>query len=176
MPLRDGIPLAVRLADGSAAVVQSPVVDPVPGAMDIHAFLDNMEWVGQVANPVAYAPHLRKAPLPGMTKKSVLIQFAKGDRIVPNPATTAVLRAGELADRATYYRHNLASIENPALPKPGHGFMVATAAFGEIARGAQNQIAIFLSTDGKRVIHPQPTRFFEVPITDTLPEGLNFVQ
>jgi hypothetical protein len=32
------------------------------------------------------------------------MQLAKGDMVVPNPANTAVIRAGELTDRATYFR------------------------------------------------------------------------
>src|SRR5438034_1842688 len=35
-------------------------------------------------------------------------QMAKGDQSVPNPNGTAILRAGDLADRATFYRHDLA--------------------------------------------------------------------
>ena len=62
---------------------------------------------------MAYAPHLRKDPLAGVPAKSVIVQFAKGDQIVPNPATTALFRAGDLADRATFYRHDLAFAENP---------------------------------------------------------------
>jgi hypothetical protein len=163
------------LADGTTASIQSPVINTVAGAMDIQEFLERAEWAGQGANPVAYAPYLRKAPLSG-SGKPVIVQVATGDRFVPNPATTALLRAGDLADRATHYRHDLASLENPALPKAAHGFMVNTPAFGDIARGAQEQIAAFLASDGVLVIHPQPTRFFEVPIAGPLPEGLNFIR
>ena len=63
----------------------------------------SFEWVQQAGNPVAYAPHLRKGPLPGMLEKHVIFQFAQGDQTVPSPTTTAILRAGDLADRATYY-------------------------------------------------------------------------
>jgi len=44
-----------------------------------------------------------------------------------------------------------------------------------IARGAQEQIATFFASDGQEVIHPEPARFFEVPIVLPLPEGLNFI-
>src|SRR5262249_32770690 len=96
MPLRDGIPLTVRLADGTDYVIQSPVVNTVVGAMAIQELFENTEWVSQSGNPVAYAPHLRKAPLPGMPAKSVLVQFAKGDQNVVNPTAAALLRAGDL--------------------------------------------------------------------------------
>ena len=49
-----------------------------------------------------------KDPLPGVPAKKVLIGFVKGDQYVPDPTTTAFLRAGDLADRATFYRYDLA--------------------------------------------------------------------
>jgi len=57
----------------------------------------------QFADAVAYSPHLRKLPLRGVPAKPLIIQFARGDQTVPNPATTAMLRAGDLADRAMTY-------------------------------------------------------------------------
>src|SRR4029450_11927558 len=109
----------------------------------------------------------------------VLQPIAKGDQTVPNPATTAMLRAGDLADRAMFYRHDLASAERPTLPKNPHVFMVGiSAAFGflEIGLPVQRQIAIFFASDGGIVIHPDPARFFELPITGPLPEALNYVR
>jgi hypothetical protein len=173
MPLRDGIPVTVQLADGTTQVIQSPVINNVSGAIAIQEVLDNFEWVAQVGSPVAYAPHLRRAPLPGVPAKSVIFQFAKGDLGAPNPNTTAILRAGDLADRTLYYRHDLARTERPSLPISAHTFMVSIAAFRDIALGAQAQIATFFASDGETVIHPEPARFFEVPIQGPLPENLN---
>ena len=175
LPLRDGVPLPVRLSDGTNHIIVSPVINDVPGASEIQALLEQYEWVQQWANPVAYAPHLRRTPLPGVPQKTVLIQFARGDQVVPNPLTTAMLRAGDLADRATLYRHDLASAENPSLSKPGHGFAYLVSAFGDISRGAQEQIATFFESDGATVIHPEPDRFFEVPVALPLPEDLSFI-
>jgi hypothetical protein len=177
MPLRDGVPLVVRLADGTERVIQSPVINTVPGAMQIQEVFEHTEWVSQSGNPVAYAPHLRRSPLAGIAAKSVIYQFAKGDQIVPNPATTAILRAGALADRATFYRHDLAFAENPQLPTNPHGFLTRLdiPGFRAITRGAQQQIATFFATDGAAVIHPEPARFFEVPISLPLPEDLNYI-
>ena len=150
------------------AVVRGPAIQEV---------LERQEWAALAGSPLAYAPHLRKDPLPGVPAKSVIVQFAKGDLAVPNPTTTALLRAGDLADRATYYRHDLAFAENPALGTGPHNFMIniGIAAFREIALGAQSQIATFFASDGTEVIHPQPARFFETPITLPLPEGLNYI-
>src|SRR5713101_5163235 len=177
MPLRDGVALVVRLADGTERVIQSPVINTVPGAMQIQEVIDHTEWVSQSGDPVAYAPHLRRSPLAGIAAKSVIYQFAKGDQIVPNPATTAILRAGDLADRATFYRHDLAFAENPQLPTIPHGFLTRLDILGfrAITLGAQEQIATFFATDGAVVIHPDPARFFETPIQGPLPEDLSFI-
>ena len=85
MPLRDGIPLMVRLADGTTQVIESPVINTVAGAMAIQEVFERTEWVSQTGNPVAYAPHLRKDPLAGVPAQPVIFQFAKGDQTVPNP-------------------------------------------------------------------------------------------
>jgi hypothetical protein len=177
MPLRDGEPLIVRLADGTERVIQSPEINTVPGAMPIQEVFEHTEWVSESGNPVAYAPHIRKAPLAGVPAKSVIYQFAKGDQVTPNPATTALLRAGALADRATFYRHDLAFAENPLLPTIPHGFLTAVhiPGFRAITQGAQQQVATFFATDGATVIHPEPARFFETPIAGSLPERLNFI-
>jgi hypothetical protein len=179
MPLRDGVPLTVRLADGTSHVIQSPVINTVDGAMAIQEVIENTEWVSQSGNPVAYAPHLRKAPLAGVPARSVILQLAKSDQIVPNPTATALLRAGDLADRTTFYRHDLAFAENPAVPRNPHGFLTAIGTgiplVTEIALSAQRQIATFLASDGTDIIHPEPARFFEVPIVGPLPEDLNYI-
>src|SRR5262245_19100505 len=99
LPLREGVPLRVGLADGTGVVIQSPVVNTVPGAIAIQEVLENREWAQMSGEPLAYAPHLRKAPLEGVPAKPVIIQFAKGYRNTPNPTTTALLRTGDLADR-----------------------------------------------------------------------------
>jgi len=107
----------------------------------------------------------------------VVYQIAKGDQTVPNPVATAILRAGDLADRATFYRHDLARAENPTFPKNPHGFMVRSdiPAFRAITLPVQQQIGVFFATDGTEIIHPEPARFFEVPIVLPLPEDLSFI-
>jgi hypothetical protein len=107
-------------------------------------------------------------------------RFSPGDlaRII-NPNVTALIRAGDLADRATFYRHDLAFPDNPGLPTNPHRFLVATdvAAFRPIALAAQAQIATFFASDGTLIIQPPgvPEEFFEVPIVGPLPEDLNYV-
>jgi hypothetical protein len=160
---------------------EPPVINTVAGAMAIQEVIDKWEWAQQSGDPLAYAPHLRKAPLPGMPAKSVIYQFGKGDRRSPNPTTTALLRAGDLADRAMFYRHDLAFAEDPGVGAgTAHGFGIAVgspnALVRAIALGVQEQIAVFLASDGTVIIHPEPARFFEVPIELPLPEKLNYIR
>jgi hypothetical protein len=159
------------------------VTNTVPGAMAIQEVIDNTEWVSQAGNPVAYARHLRQSPLAGVEPGPVIIQFAKGDQTVPNPTATAILRAGNLADRATYFRNDLlfsavdAANTGPATPERAlllntvrnpHTFLtnVATPYGGPFAIGAQVQIAIFFMSDGTTVIDPDPFAGFDPPLVD----------
>lgn len=92
----------------------------------------------------------------------------------------AIIRAGDLADRVTYYRHDLAFEEDPSVASVDPHFHVtlindANPLVQAVARGAQEQIATFLASDGATLIHPEPARLFEVPIVPPLPEGLNFI-
>jgi hypothetical protein len=156
---------------------QPPVVNDVPGAMAIQQLLDRNEWAQQAGNPVSYAPFIRSNPLPGNSPKPVLIQFGRGDQTVPNPTTTAILRAGKLANAAVQYRNDLAYAANPAVPKNPHTFLTNIAGAGApYAIGAQRQIADFFASKGLTVTDPDGAGpIFEVPSKD-LPEGLNFIR
>ena len=156
---------------------QPPVINTVVGAMEIQEVLDHLKWASQSASSLACAPYLRKTPLVGMPAKSVVFQFNIGDQIATNPTTTAVLRAGDLADRATYFRNDLAYAENNLVPQNPHLLirLITTPSVAAMARGIQEQIAVFLASDGNLIIHPEPSRFFEVPIRGPLPEDLNFI-
>ncbi len=134
---------------------QPTVTNTVPGAMAIQKALDRFQWVQQAGNPVSYARHIRRQPLHGNSPKPVLFQFAKGDLTVPNPTTTAILRAGNLADRATYFRNDLAFAANPAVSKNPHTFLTNISGAGAgYAIGAQTQMATFFASGGVTVIDP----------------------
>ena len=155
-----------------------PLVNTVPGAQAIDVVLDHTQWVTQAGNPVSYAPFIRKQPLAGHMAKPVILQFAKGDKTVPNPTTSAILRAGALADRATYFRNDLAYQVNPAVGKNPHVFLtnIGNAASAGYALAAQRQIAIFFASRGLTTIDPDGSGlFFETPIQNPLPESLNFI-
>ena len=154
------------------------VVNTVPGAADIQAFIDRSQWVTQAGNPVSYAPYLRKQPLDGHSAKPVIVQFAKGDAEVPNPTSSAIIRAGGLSDRTTYFRNDLAYAFNPAVGKNPHTFLtnIGNAAQAPYAVMAQTQIAVFFASRGMLTIDPDMAGlFFEVPILGPLPETLNFI-
>src|SRR5262245_30912342 len=179
MPLRDGLPLTVRLSDGTTQVIQSPVVNTVAGAMEIQKVFEWREWVSQTGNTAAYAPHLRKDPLPGVPVRPVLFQFDVGDQINPNPTNAAIVRAGDLADRATIYRNDLAFAENPAVPKNQHSFLMRLDSpvplVRQIALAAKDQIATFLASGGTEIIDPEPSRFFEDLLDVSLLEDLDYI-
>src|SRR5262249_41627437 len=179
LPLRSGVPYHARLEDGPSRDIRSPVTNDVTGAMAIQELIDRMRWVQQAASPPAYAPHLHRSPLLGVPAKSVLYQLPKGDQTIANPWETATIRAGHLADRATFYRHDLAFAEDPTMPRDPHGFVNmithTNPNVSDVARGYQAQIATFFASGGKTIIHPEPARFFEVPIALPLPEALNYI-
>jgi hypothetical protein len=158
-----------------------PVVNAVADAMPIQKVIDNNEWVSQSGNPVAYAPYIRNSRLDGRKPNPVIFQIAKGDQTVPNPTGAAILRAGDLADRATYFRNDLAFASNPATPKNPHTFLtrITTPSVAAFAIAAQQQIATFFASDGSLTIDPDGAgSIFETPIglTELLDaERLNFI-
>lgn len=157
---------------------QPVAVHSTPGAMEIQQLFDRMSWVSQPANPVAYAAYLRQSPLPGHPTKRVLLQFARGDRSMTNPTTTALIRAGQLTDRTTLYRADLAQTSDPrGMPKNPHNFMLGVdTPERPFALAAQRQIVIFLKTEGAQTIDPDGDGpIFETPIKGPLPEDLGFL-
>jgi len=156
---------------------QPPLVDTVPGADAIQSTLDEQIWAQTPADPVAWAPYIRAQPLSGSDPKAVIVQFAKGDMTVPNPTATAILRAGGLADRATYFRNDIAGPGGTQLYANPHTFLtgIANPATATVALEAQAQMATFLASGGAVTIDPDgPGPVFETPIAGPLPEVLNF--
>jgi hypothetical protein len=128
-----------------------------PGPPAVEAFLARTEWLGRRGDPVAFARHLRLAPLPGVEPAAVLVQWARGDRVVPNATTGALLAAGALADVATVFRHDRVADRLDAAFAEPHGFLLWTGApglAGAIGRAAQDQAARFLRSPGPEVPVP----------------------
>ena len=129
-------------------------------------------------DPIAYAPHLHKQPLAGVPEKRILIQFYTADRNHENPQTSALIRAGALQDRATYYRHDLAFAANAVLAKNPHQFLqnLHVAVNRPITLALQGQAANFIASDGTQIDQLLPANYFEVPIQSPLPETLNYIR
>jgi hypothetical protein len=176
-PLRDSAALTVKLADGRVISIRGPVTNRIAGAMDIQRVQEWKEWCSLAGDPIAYAPHLRKLPLAGVSPKRVLVQFYKADRNFENPQSSALIRAGELQDRSTYYRHDLAVAADPLLAKNPHQFFqnMHVAANRPITLALQEQAAAFIASDGGQISQPSPAEYFEVPIQGPLPEALNYI-
>jgi hypothetical protein len=144
---------------------------PVTASADetaIQQLIDRTEWAQQAGNPAAYAPYLT-AP--------VIFQFARGDQTVPNPTTSAILRACGCADRATLYRHDLFVRDNPTVGRNPHTFLtnVGSPVTAPIAFAAQQQLATFFASDGATTIDPDAGGpYFETP-TSMVPEDLAFI-
>ena len=140
---------------------QAPVINLVPGAMEIQRIADVFNWIAQAGESTAWAPFIRKSPLPGQAAKAVIIQFARGDKTNPNPSTTAIIRAGDLADCATFFRNDLAFLSNLGFPKNPHTFLTniaGTPAVAAVAIGAQTQIEVFFASNGALTIDPDGSR------------------
>jgi uncharacterized protein (TIGR03437 family) len=156
-------------------------INAVAGAIEIQNVFDLAEWLQMRGDPLAYAPHLRLSPLPGVPEKRVLWQFARGDRTVPNPQNSGLIRAAGMRESSQLYRHDLARAIISQLPENPHSFLAeieSTLGFA-VAVATQQQMAGFFATDGAeipdtnslvRVIFGR--KIFETPTV--LPEDLGF--
>ena len=166
-------------------------VTTVPGAIDIQNFFETVEWLGMSGDPIAFAPHLKISPLPGLSARPVLIQFARGDRTVPNPSNSALVAAAGLQSSTWLYRHDLARPLAPDLPVNPHPYLVLFVSLDggtitlpglsglAVSLDAQQQIAGFVTADGATIPDPNGLsallfgiKVFEVPAA--LPEDLGF--
>jgi fermentation-respiration switch protein FrsA (DUF1100 family) len=158
---------------------QPPVINTVPGAIDIQKLEDTGNWLSQSGDPLAWAPFIRKSPLPGELAKNVIIQFARGDKTNPNPTTTALIRSGDLADRTTLFRNDLAFALGVGFGKNPHTFLTNIGGppfVTLVAIEAQTQIAVFFASNGVLTIDPDGAGpLFETPINGPLPEDLAFI-
>jgi hypothetical protein len=174
-----GIPVPAPFFNENIPLRNLPIViNQVAGAMDIQRYFDEIAWISASGDGASYAPNIRKEPLSGMSPKAILINFGKGDSSAPNPRTTQLLRAGGYADVATFYRNDLAYAEDHAIYKNPHTYVqkwMLGGLSGPIGRGGLEQMAIFLASRGQTIIHPEPARFFEVPVLQPLPEDFSYI-
>jgi hypothetical protein len=158
-----------------------PVIDTVPGASAIQRQLEWSEWATESGNPAAYAVHLRSRPLAGVPAKTVILQYARGDQTVPNPTTSAIIRAGSLQDRTTAFRNDLAFAADPTFPKNPHTFLtrlpgLAPPGAAAVAVAAQDQIAQFFASGAATVVDPDGAGpLFETPLSGPPWEDLAYI-
>lgn len=134
------------------------VKEPPAGALEIQDYFDRVEWLGQAADPVAFAPYLAQVPLDGRARP-VLYQWAVGDRTVPNPTTESLLRAGDLLRVSSLYRHDTVAAGLPERFRANpHDFLTWTffPDVADIARAAQEQIVRFFLSGGQKIEQVDP--------------------
>src|SRR5262249_37654678 len=124
LPLRHGVPLADRLADGTNAIIQSPGIKTPSGALAIQKVMERRQCIMMAGEAAPAALHLQKMPLPGRTAKPMSHEFPRGNTSQPNPPTSASLRPGFLTAPSSSYRHVLAFAENPTLDRNPHQFLI----------------------------------------------------
>jgi hypothetical protein len=145
-----------------------PPAIATPDQVAIQQFLEWSIWEQQPANPAAYAPYV---------SRPVILQFARGDETVPNPTTSAILRAGNLGGRATLFRNDLAFATVPGYTvKNPHTFLTnVSGTSAPFAFAAQQQMATFFTSDGTTTIDPDGAGpYFETP-TSMIPEDLAYL-
>src|SRR5260370_27479621 len=119
-----GVPVAAPFFNENIPLRTLPIAtNQVAGAMDIQKYFDEIAWIAASGDGVSYAPHIRKEPLTGMSPKSILINFGKGDEWAPNPRTTQLLRAGGYADVSTFYRNDLRYADDRSVYQHPHTYV-----------------------------------------------------
>ena len=100
---------------------------------------------------------------------------------VPNPTTSAIIRAGGLQDRTTLFRNDLAFAADSTFPKNPHTFLtrlpgLAPPSANAVAFAAQEQIAQFFASNGTVVVDPDGAGpLFETPMVAPPPEDLAYI-
>jgi hypothetical protein len=123
----DGVPVTLGPAfnENMPFRDQPPLVNSIPGALDIHVVLDRSAWIGEEGDPLPFSALLRRVPLAGTTPRPFLIQIARADQTNPLPAVRNIIRAGALEDRIVLYRHDLFWPTAPSMSKNSHAFPLA---------------------------------------------------
>jgi hypothetical protein len=174
---------------------QPVATDTVPGALPIQAALEAADWIGMLGDPLAFAPHWKNAPLPGVPAKSTLFHYSLGDLEEPNPANSALIRAAGIQGSSWLLRTDMAagtapeilSIMSPGVPFPilPHRILSNPTIFSDpaetsISLAEQQSIVEYFNSDGQTVPNPnlyltgvfQGATLFKQPAQ--LPEDLNF--
>ncbi len=174
---------------------QPQVANAEPGVLPIQGALEAADWLGMLGDPLAFAPHWKNAPLPGVPAKSVFFQYSLGDLEEPNPANSALIRAGGIESTSWLFRTDWAAqthpellgVMSPGVPLPilPHRLLSNPTIFDvpaetSISLAEQQAAAVYFNSGGQTV--PNPNQYltgtfagvtlFEQPAK--LPESLNF--
>jgi hypothetical protein len=157
----------------------------VPGSLAIQEYFEREEWLMMPGDPFAYAPHLWSSTLAGVPMKRVLFQYAKGDEVCPNPTETALVRAANLRETTSFYRHDLAMKLFLKLNPAGHYYSIPDGSQFPalksdplpqylIAMLAQEQAAGFLASHGTLIpdVNFWSKLWFGVDLFETPPKFL----
>ncbi len=156
-------------------------VNDVPGAVDLQNFFEYAEWLTIYADPTAWAPHYRASPLPGIPPRQVLFQMGWGDQTIPNPSTTALVRAANMPEMVRYYRNDIARSVFPFFQVDPDFYLayLTTDQETSVALAADNMIGGFFASGGATIpeVNDLMRVVFGVNIwenPETLTETLNF--
>ncbi len=151
------------------------LVNTKVGAVALQEVFERLEWLQSPGDSLSYAPHLWSSTLPGMPMKPVLWSYGIGDRSVPNPQQTALVRAANMRESTVIYRHDKALATTPGLDLNPHTYLLNLAPPATfIALAAQAQMAGFFASDG--LVIPEVAEAFK-PLFETplfLTEDFNY--
>ena len=153
-------------------------------AADIQEVLERLEWLETDGAPATFAPYWKWAPLDGMPYKRVILQLAYGDMTVPNPSNSVLVRAANLSENSSMYRHDYARAVVPSLPVNPHSFIAFfDGAYQQaISNAGVEQGLLFLLGTTEKVpdVNPLVRPFFGRDLFEGLnpipPETTNFPQ
>lgn len=157
-------------------------VNTIEGAIAIQDTLERLEWLEAEGDPITYAPHLQRAPLKGVPAKTVLWQYAWGDRTVPNPTETALVRLAGMRASTWIYRHDRARRVSPGLNANPHTYLTEVGLFAlPITHAVQGQMSAFFADGTGQIRDPNAglsalygDNLFEQP--ESLPEAFHFLE
>ena len=94
MPLRHGASYGVVLPQsGLPRTIRSPLVNDVPGAIEIQRAMERAGGpISRLAPRSLWPPTSGAKPLAGVPPKAIIVQFPTAIGVVPNPATAELLR------------------------------------------------------------------------------------
>jgi hypothetical protein len=160
-----------------------PVVNKIPGAVELQNFFELGEWITITADPTVWAPHFTATPLPGKPRKPMLFEMAWGDKTIPNPTVTAMVRAANMPADVRYYRNDIAHSIFSYFPVDPVAFLATLSTDPEkaVAISAVNIVGDFFATKGSVIYDPNDlmrivfgTDLWEVPLV--LTETRNFIK